>query len=115
MTRPTDRPKKMLVFDHVGIRAYEPMPDEDWITHAGKHRYAVLTKDQRIRHRVLERDAVMCHDVYLFALGVGNLGFREMAGAFLTSATRMAEIVAQEPPGGVWVVSRHGDVVKRFP
>ena len=21
----------MLVFDHVGIRAYEPMPDEDWI------------------------------------------------------------------------------------
>ena len=21
----------MLVFDHIGIRAYEPMPDEDWI------------------------------------------------------------------------------------
>jgi predicted nuclease of predicted toxin-antitoxin system len=101
--------------DLFGEKRAQEMSDEDWIAHAGQRRYAVLTKDQRIRHRTMERDAVAKHGVHLFALGSGNLGFREMAGAFLTGSARMIEIVAQEPPGGIWVVGRHVDVVKRFP
>ena len=101
--------------DLFGETQAQSMSDEDWIRHAGQRRYVVLTKDQRIQHRTMEREAVAEHRVHLFALGSGNLGFREMAGAFLTASARMIEIVDQESPGGIWVVSRNGDVVKRFP
>jgi hypothetical protein len=85
--------------DLFGEDQAQEMSDEDWITQAGMRRYAVLTKDQRIRHRTMERESVAQHGVHLFALGSGNLGFLEMAGAFLTASARMIEIVGQDRQG----------------
>jgi hypothetical protein len=83
--------------------------DADWIAYAGGHDLACLTKDRRIRHVTIERDAVVEHGVKLFALANANLGFADMIAAFLAARQRMANVCADNESGGqIWVVQRDG-------
>lgn len=69
----------------------QQVDDESWIAYAGSRNWVALTKDRRIRHVTHERDAVQEHGVVLFALANANLGFAEMAGAFLAAMPRIYE------------------------
>jgi hypothetical protein len=55
------------------------------------------------------------HGVLLFALANANLGFGEMAGAFLAAMPRIYEICATRPGGSIWVVQRNGAVERLWP
>nr|WP_229688549.1 hypothetical protein [Micromonospora yangpuensis] len=89
--------------------------DESWISYAGSRNWVALTKDRRIRHVTREREAVREHDVMLFALANANLGFADMAGAFLLAMPHIHGICAAKPGGSIWVVQRNGAVERIWP
>ncbi|GAA2506533.1 hypothetical protein [Winogradskya humida] len=93
-----------------GEQVSQDVQDTSWIARAGSQEWAALTKDRRIRHVTLERDAVREHNVQLFALANANLGFTEMAGAFVAAMPRIHEICAESGEGCIWVVQRDGRV-----
>lgn len=96
--------------DVFGEQVSQELEDDSWIAHAGSRGWAALTKDKKIRHRTAEREAVAVHRVPLFALSNGNMGFAEMAGAFLSGMGRIHEICDETECGGIWVVHRDGRV-----
>ena len=96
--------------DVFGEQPSQQVEDDSWIAYAGSRGWAALTKDKRIRHVTTERDAVAEHHVSLFALSNGNLGFSEMAGAFLVAMPQIHRICSESHTGGIWVVHRDGRV-----
>lgn len=101
--------------DVFGEDRSQQVEDESWLAYAGSMGWAALTKDRRIRHRTGERDAVREHGVVLFALSNANLGFAEMAGAFLTAMPRLHEIHQDRSGGSIWIVHRDGTVDRLWP
>ncbi|MET0492546.1 MAG: hypothetical protein ABW000_05385 [Actinoplanes sp.] len=51
--------------DVFGEEVAQQVEDDSWIAHAGSKGWAALTKDRRIRHRTVEREAVQVHGVVL--------------------------------------------------
>jgi hypothetical protein len=93
-----------------GEEVSQQLDDDSWIAHAGSRGWAALTKDKKIRHRTAEREAVALHRVPLFALSNGNMGFADMAGAFLSGMPQIHSICLESTCGGIWVVHRDGRV-----
>ena len=98
-----------------GEQTSQQVEDDSWIAYAGSRGWAALTKDKRIRHVTSERDAVAEHQVSLFALSNGNLGFAEMAGAFLAAMPQIHRLCAENQTGAIWVVHRDGRVELLWP
>ncbi len=53
--------------------------DQEWLIDVGKRKWIVITKDQWIRRRQLERDALMNAKLKVFCFMSGNLAFPEMS------------------------------------
>lgn len=68
-----------------GIPADEEVADVEWLELAGTRGWAVLMKDERIRYRPAERQALVHHGVKAFCLTSGNLRAAKMAELFLAS------------------------------
>lgn len=69
-------------------------------------------QDQRIRHRPVERHALLTHDVQAFCLTSGNLVLAEMAARFL-SVRESIERACLTPGPFLYAVSRQG--LRRIP
>lgn len=54
-------------------------PDVEWIAEVDRRGWAVLTRDQEIRRRPNELDAVRAARIHLFALTLGKLSADETA------------------------------------
>jgi predicted nuclease of predicted toxin-antitoxin system len=78
--------------DHFG----RDTEDAEWITEVAGRGWVILTKDQRIRHRPLERSAVATAKARMFALTSGNLSGPEMAAIFSKHLERMTRISRSE-------------------
>jgi hypothetical protein len=90
-----------------GIPADETIADVDWLTRAGRERWIVLMKDERIRYRPAERAALVNHSVRAFCLTSGNLRAAEMAQLYIAVLDKLT--VACAAPGPfLYVVSRSG-------
>jgi len=61
-----------IAFDRVGLTVPLGAPDEVWLSHCGKHSYLALTRDQRIRYRALEKQALIDHGVACFTFTQGQ-------------------------------------------
>ena len=68
-------------------------PDEEWLAGIAGRGWILLTKDGRIRRRVLERRALKAAGVHAFFLGNRQLTGREMASAFLAAIPRIFRVV----------------------
>ena len=66
-----------------GIPADEDITDVEWLEMAGGRGWPVLMKDERIRYRAVEREALIAHSVQAFCLTSGNLRAADMAERFL--------------------------------
>jgi hypothetical protein len=85
-------------------------PDEEdvvWLAEAGRRSWAVLTKDRRIRKRVLERRALKAAGVHAFFLGNGCRGGSAMATAYVSALPAMLRAIAKAS-APTWM-SVHGD------
>jgi hypothetical protein len=56
-----------------GLPADEHVADVDWLELAGTRGWVVLMKDEKIRYRSVERQALVAHRVRAFCLTRGNL------------------------------------------
>lgn len=64
-------------------------PDEDWLPVVGAEGWIVLSKDERIRKRRNERDALMNAKVGAYLLTNANMTGKDMASAFVSALPRM--------------------------
>jgi hypothetical protein len=68
-------------------------PDTEWLTEVGRRGWVVLTKDERIRRRRIEMDALLAANVAAFVLTSGNLTGAGMAAAFTKAWPRIQKTV----------------------
>jgi predicted nuclease of predicted toxin-antitoxin system len=75
--------------DHFPADAKDP----DWLGSVGRRRWIVLTKDQRIRYRKSESDALLNAGVAAFVLTGGNLTGDEMAAVFVKALPKIRKFM----------------------
>ena len=92
--------------DHFAIDA----KDEDWLIEVGKKGWVVLSKDDLIRHRPVERDALLKAGVVAFFLPRGDLKGDEMAEIFLKAMPRSNSFLKRYKPPIIGRITRSGDV-----
>jgi hypothetical protein len=72
--------------------------DEEWLKYCGSRKRIAITHDQRIRHKLNEREAVMQHGVALLVI-IGKAPFRELAKSFVAALPKIEAFLAEhEPP-----------------
>ena len=81
-------------------------PDEVWIRAVGERGWTILTRDRRIRHRPLERRAVIAARARLFAITAGNLDGPAMAELVVRHLRKMGRLAESEPPPWIAHVTR---------
>jgi len=85
--------------------------DPEWLTAAGKKNWIVITRDERIRYRVAERQAIRRAKVRAFVLAAqGDLRAEMLAEIFLKALPRIRRTVKQQKPPFIAKISRGGDV-----
>jgi predicted nuclease of predicted toxin-antitoxin system len=72
-------------------------PDTQWLTEVGKHDWVVLTKDQHIRRRPMEKDALLAANLRVFVLTSGNMRGEEMAELFVRNLPKMEAMARRIP------------------
>jgi hypothetical protein len=80
-----------------GEEAAQETEDVEWIRLAAQRGWIVLCKDDRIRRRPAERDALIKGNVRAFCLTNANLGFAEQASYFTDNRHRILQ--AGRKPG----------------
>ena len=78
-----------LLHDHFDLAT----PDTTWLAEVGKRNWVVLTKDQRIRRRRVEIDALLAANIAAFVLTSGNLTGAQTAIAFVMAWPRIQKAV----------------------
>ena len=73
-------------------------PDPDWLAEVGRQGWAVLTRDQRIRHRPNELRAVREARLHVFALTSGNLTAAATAEIVIAAWPAIARAAADNDP-----------------
>jgi len=86
-----------IAFDRVGITVPFGAPDEVWLSHCGKHSYLALTRDQRIRYRALEKQALIRHRVACFTFTQGQATAMQSAARIIELAPKMIAIANSQP------------------
>ena len=81
-----------------GIPADEDITDVEWLEMAGARGWPVLMKDERIRYRAVEREALVAHSVQAFCLTGGNLRAANMAEQFLAVMEQIAVACSETGP-----------------
>ena len=95
-----------LLKEHFAIDAR----DEDWLPGVGQRGWLVLTKDDRIRRRSVEREALMQSGTRVFILPSANMSGDEMAAAIVKALPKIRRFVASTPPPFIARISKAGTV-----
>lgn len=94
--------------DHFPQNAQDP----EWLAAAGRKNWIVVTRDERIRYRVAERQAIRRAKVRAFVLAAqGDLRADMLAEIFLKALSKISRMVEQQKPPFIAKISRGGEVV----
>lgn len=89
----------------------DPDYDSEWLTRAGKNNWIVVTRDERIRYRVAEKQAIRRARVRAFVLAAqGNLRAEMLAEIFLKALPKVRKTVSKQKPPFIAKISRNGGV-----
>lgn len=91
--------------EHYGIPADEGIADVVWLQVAGERGWPVLMKDEHIKYRQAERQALVEHGVRAFCLTSGNLNAQAMADCFVRHQA-MIWANADRPGPALFAVSK---------
>lgn len=84
--------------------------DADWLSVVGKRGWIVLTKDERIRYRMIEQQAMMRASVAAFILTAGGVSGPEVANIFINALPKMRRFVLKYDRPFIASVTRSGAV-----
>ena len=87
-----------------GPHAEEIVPDTVWLQRAGREGWIVLTKDDAIRRRPVELQALVANGVRSFCLTNANLTGEQQRHRFVANVHRMVQR-ARKP--GPWICAVH--------
>jgi hypothetical protein len=85
-------------------------PGTRTVPEVGKLGWTVLTKDSHIKHRLVERTALLESGVRAFVLVSGNLTGLEMANIFVQALPRMNRFAAKHSPPFIAKIHRNGSI-----
>lgn len=85
-------------------------PDTEWLEESGQRKWIVLTKDKRMRHRILEVATIAKARVRVFALTAQDLQGSEMAAIFVKALPKMSRFALGNPAPFIATVSKSGAV-----
>jgi hypothetical protein len=81
-----------------------------WLSAVGAKRWAVISKDKRIRYRGAERAAVWSARVALFIFRAGNMRGDEIARIIAGALPKMLGVLQIHPPPFIATISKAGSV-----
>jgi PIN like domain len=85
--------------------------DPEWLRAVGERNWIVVTRDERIRYRVAEKQAIRRAKVRAFVLAAqGNLRAEMLAGIFLKALPKVRAIVAKHRPPFIAKIWRDGKI-----
>lgn len=84
--------------------------DRVWLMEVGKRGWVVLTKDQRLRYRPLEKAALYESGARVFILVAGNLRGAEIASVFVRALPELKKVLTRREGPFVARVSKSGGV-----
>jgi hypothetical protein len=90
--------------DRYGEKPGQAIRDEQWIEDATRDGYVLLHKDKRIRHRTVERRALIRASARSFALSSGNLSGADASVRLLRLWPKILRAVHRQPPPFFYVV-----------
>lgn len=93
--------------EHYGVPADETIQDVEWLTLVGEKGWAVLMKDDRIRYRNAEREALTAGGVKAFCLSSANLATVAMAELFIAHKAEIWKRAAEAGPA-FYAISKSG-------
>ena len=99
-----------VMADVYGERIGQGLKDTEWLQEAGGKGWVVLMKDDKIRYRPAELDALMAAGVRAFCLTNANLGGRAMAQRFVTQLPRINQIAVSR--SGPYIYGVYADDVR---
>lgn len=94
-----------------GEQIGQALADETWLADAGKNDWIVLMKDDRIRYRPAELDALVEHGVRAFCLTAANLRGADQAARIVANLDAIIGM-ASEP--GPFVVGVYANGLRRL-
>lgn len=71
--------------------------DEQWLEYCGTRGRIAITHDQRIRHKINEREAVIRHGVALLVV-IGKAPYPELAKHFVTTLPKIDAFLNEHTP-----------------
>jgi hypothetical protein len=84
--------------------------DAEWLIEVGRKGWIVLTKDDRIRYRATEQQALRNAGVRAFVLASAQLRGSEMAEAYVKALPKMKRLLKNRPGPFIAKVTRGGSV-----
>lgn len=84
--------------------------DEEWLPAVGRRGWAVITSDDRIRYRAVEREAAISAGVALFIFTGKRIRAAAIAEALVQALPAMLQLLENHPRPFVAKVSRTGIV-----
>jgi predicted nuclease of predicted toxin-antitoxin system len=85
--------------------------DAEWLTAAGRNNWIVVTRDERIRYRAAEKQAIRRAKVRAFVLVAhGNLRVEALAEIFLKALPKVHSLTAKERAPFIAKIWRDGKV-----
>lgn len=97
--------------DVYGEKRAQTLSDEAWLRDAGKNNWVVLTKDDAIRRRPAERDALTEASVRVFCLTNRNMRGAEQTERFISNRHR---ILRQARRSGPYIYGVYEKELKRL-
>lgn len=97
--------------DVYGEKRAQRLADEVWLRDAGENDWIVLTKDDAIRRRPAERDALTEAEVRAFCLTSAQLRGAEQIERFINNRDR---ILRQARNAGPYIYGVYGNGLKRL-
>lgn len=87
-------------------------PDEDWLTLAGQNGWITLLRDKRVRHREIERAAIVEAKVAAFIFTGGQVSAGDTTKTLLRLLDKMINIAASEPRPFLYTITAGGTIAK---
>lgn len=94
----------VTLVDVYGVEGAQEADDQTWIDHAGRHGLVVLTKDERIARKAVERAAVLNSDTKVFCLVARRSSMGHLVEILEHHQHRIEQRCAKGAGAGFWKV-----------
>jgi hypothetical protein len=99
-----------VMADVYGERIGQGLADTEWLRDAGENGWVVLMKDDKIRYRPAELEALTASGVRAFCLTNANLRGDEMAQRFVEQLRKIEKLASDQP--GPYIYGIYVDSVR---